>query len=176
MAMLDVRQFEDTFVIHFGTDATRINAYTLASTLVAIADAAKSANAMLNPGYEVEVLVETFGPGSFRARVRAVYSGAGNLFSKENLKGIVIGVIASYIYAHTLAPSSDVSVTVNTDEVIIEQGNAKVVVPRNVYDASKRLESNPEFKAGVSRAFQAIDNDPDVHYVAVTPQERDSLP
>jgi hypothetical protein len=174
--MLDVRHFEDTFVIHFGTDATRINAYTLASTLVALADAAKSANAALNPGYEVEILVETFGPGSFRARIRAIYHGAGNLFSKENLRGVVLGVISAYIYTHTLAPSVDVNVTINTDEVIIEQGGDKVIVPREVYDASKRLEANPEFKSGVSRAFQAIENDPSVHYVAVTSEERDTSP
>ena len=173
MALAEMRHFEDTFVIQFGTSATRINAYTLASTLVALADAAKAANASLNPGYEVEIVVETFGPGSFRAKVRAVYQGAGNLFSKENLKSIVLGVISAYIYSHTLEPSKDVNVTINTAEVVIEQGDTRVVVPREVYDATKRLEGNPEFRDGVSRAFQAIENDPDISYVAVGHSEQD---
>lgn len=173
MVAMDARHFEDTFVIQFGTSGTRINAYTLATTLVAIADAAKAANATLNPGYEVEIVVETFGPGSFRARIRAIYQGAGNLFSRDNLKSVVLGVISAYIYSHTLEPGTDVNVTVNTTEVVIVQGDTRVVVPREVYDATKRMEGNPDFRDGVSRAFQAIENDPDISYVSVSPREID---
>lgn len=169
----DAKYFEDTFVIQFGTSGTRINAYTLATTLVAIADAAKAANAALNPGYEVEIVVETFGPGSFRARIRAIYQGAGNLFSKDNLKSVVLGVISAYIYSHTLEPSKEINVIVNTTEVVIEQGDTKVIVPREVYEATKRMEGNPDFRDGVARAFQAIENDPNISYVAVSPREPD---
>jgi hypothetical protein len=47
MGVLRISQLEDSFVIYFQSDRERINAYTLASTLVAIADAAKAANASL---------------------------------------------------------------------------------------------------------------------------------
>ncbi len=174
METIDIRHFEDTFVIQFGTNATRVNAYTLASTLVAIADAAKAANAALNPGYELEIVVEAVGAGSFKAKIRAVYRGAGNLFSADNLKGIVLGVISAYIYTHTLEPDRDISVTVNTDEVVIQQGDTRVVVPREVHEATKRVEQLPEFRSSVSRAFQAVDNDPEVGYLAVTASMRDA--
>ncbi len=176
MATIDIREFEDTFVIQFGTDAARVNAYTLASTLVAIADAAKAANAALNPGYELEVVVEAVGPGSFKAKIRAVYQRAGNLFSAENLKAIVLGVISAYIYTHTLEPDRDVSVVVNTTEVVIQQGETRIVVPRDVHKATKRVEQLPEFRSSVSRAFQAVENDPDVDYLAVTADMRDAEP
>lgn len=90
MSTIELGQFEDAFVIHFGTPTTRINAYTLATTLTNLADAAKAANSTINPGYEIEVLVETLGGGSFRAKVRTIYRGAGNLFSPQDLKTIVL--------------------------------------------------------------------------------------
>ena len=43
MKVFDVSKFEDSVVLYFDTSNTRINAYTLASTLVSIADAAKAA-------------------------------------------------------------------------------------------------------------------------------------
>ena len=57
MSTLRVTEEDNAYVIHFESDLKRINAYTLASTLVALADAAKAANAAINPGYDVEVVV-----------------------------------------------------------------------------------------------------------------------
>ncbi|MFC1335316.1 MAG: hypothetical protein G8D90_10480, partial [gamma proteobacterium symbiont of Clathrolucina costata] len=130
MHVIDLREFEEEFVIHFGGEPTRINAYTLASTLVSIADAAKAANALINPGYEVEIVVEALGSGSFKAKVRSIYNGLGNLFDKGDLKAIALSIIAAFIYQHTLAPDNEVNIIVNEDEVVIEQGETKVVVPR----------------------------------------------
>ncbi len=92
MRVVDISQFEDSVVIHFETDDTRINAYTLASTLVGFADAAKAANATLNAGSEIEIVVEALGPGSFRARIRTLYSSSKNLFSSQLVVGLAIGV------------------------------------------------------------------------------------
>ena len=70
MPTMTVGTFEDSFVIHFGTELPRVNAYTLATTLVNRADAA---NAAIYPGYDIEVVVEALGSGSFRTTVRAVH-------------------------------------------------------------------------------------------------------
>jgi hypothetical protein len=119
MRVIDISQFEDSVVIHFETEGQRINAYTLASTLVSIADAAKAANNNLNPGYEVEIVVETLGPGSFRAKIRALYKKHQNLFSKEAVVALAIGIIGNYIYERTLAVDNKVKVEVFTDEVAL---------------------------------------------------------
>lgn len=160
MPTLDVSAFEDSFVIHFGGEFERINAYTLASALVGVADAAKAANAVVNPGYEIEVVVEAFGPGSFRAKVKAVYKGAGNLFTRDNLKGVVLGVIAAFVYEHTLAPNADVTVNVTEAEVVIEQGNTRIIVPREVHEAKEQVQDDPQFRSGVGRAVKAAEDDP----------------
>lgn len=169
MPNLDLRAFEDTIVLHFGVEGGRINAYTLASTLINLADAAKAANAELNPGYEIEIVVEALGRGSFKATIRAIYRGAGNIFSKENLKALVIAVIAAYIYQHTLAPDTEIEVNVISDEVVIEQGDTRVVVPREVHDATRELTDNQRFIDSVGRAMQCVAEDEKVTSIGFSP-------
>lgn len=176
MPTIDVHEFEDTFVIQFNGDFERINAYTLASALVGIADAAKAANAVINPGYDIEVVVEALGQGSFRAKIRALYRGAGNLFSGESLKAVVLGVIATFVYEHTLAPDQKVVVNVFDQEVVIEQGDTRIIVPRTVHEAKKDVEEVPRFREGVSRVVKAAEDDDAIRSISLTPRERPSVP
>ena len=156
MRILDIGKFESSIVLHFDTEDTRINAYTFASTLVALADAAKAANATVNPGCEIEVVVEALGPGSFRARIRALYSSSKNLFANQVVLGLVLGVLGNYIYDRTLKADEKFTIEVKTDEVIVTRGSDRLIVPRNVYDATRRAEKNPEFVKAMTRTFSAI--------------------
>lgn len=168
MPTVDIAEYEESIVLHFGGDFTRINAYTLASTLINLADAAKAANKAINPGYEIEIVVEAFVPGSFKALVRSIYKGVGNLFSNTAVQAIVLNIIASVIYQYTLAPSGEVSVNVGPDEVVITQGNTKIVVPRNVHEATKKVEKNPQFQKGIGQAIKAIENDSSISNFGVS--------
>lgn len=159
MRVVDISQFENSVVIHFDTDDTRINAYTFASTLVALADAAKAANNTLNVGCEIEIVVEALGPGSFRAFIRALYSSSRNLFANQIVIGLVLGVLGNYIYERTLAVDDKVVVEIKTDEVIIQKGDDRVIVPRKIYDATRRVEKNPQFVKAMTRTFEAVSND-----------------
>jgi hypothetical protein len=177
LAIIDIAQFEDTLVLHFETEGKRINAYTLASTLVAIADAAKAANTSLNPGCEIEIVVEAIGPGSFRAQIRALYKKHKTVLGVSQLVvGVVIGVLGNYIYERTLALDDSVKIEVNTDEVIIQHGNDRVIVPRNVYEATREAEKNPNFPRAVSRAFDAISQDKDISGIGLVPKLDSSPP
>jgi len=176
MQVIDVKEFEEEFVLHFGGKFKRINAYTLASSLVSVADAVKSANSLINPGYSVEVVVESFGEGSFRVKVRTLYEGSKNLFSKENLKTITLSVIAAYVYQNTLAPDAEVNIVVNTNEVIVEQGDNKIVIPREVHDAVKEVEKSDKFKQSIERTFEAIENDRNIETFGITPRMYDEQP
>ena len=159
MRVVNITQFEDGLVLHFETDGERINAYTLASTLVSIADAAKAANSSINIGYDVEIVVEALGPGSFRAKIRAVYAKARNLFSDQLLKGVVLAIVANYIYERTLSVDDAVNVEIKTDEVIIERGDDRIIVPRFVYDATRNAEKNPQFVRAVQKTMEAVRDD-----------------
>lgn len=175
MRVLDISQFENTFVIHFATEDKQINAYTLASTLVGLADAAKAANASINPGHNIEIVVEALGEGSFRAKISAVYTTAQNLFSKQALQAIVLSIIASFIYQRTLAVHNDVKIEIKTDEVIIDRGDERVVVPRNVYDATRSAEANPQFVGAIGRTMESISKDEKITGLAIV-KNADSPP
>jgi hypothetical protein len=162
MPSVDVREFEQSFVIYFGGEFARINAYTLATTLINLADAAKAANAIINPGFEVEVVVEALASGSFKARVRTIYRGAANLFSGDSLKAIVLSVIAAFVYQHTLAPDTNVVVHVNENEVVIEQGDTRIIVPRQVHEAVQQVERSNQFRRGISETMRALNRDPEI--------------
>ena len=168
MQKIDIRQVGDELVLYFGCQGNRINAYTLASALVSFADAAKAANNQINPGYDIEIVVEALGNGSFKAKIRAIYRSARNLFSSDSAKNIVLGIVAAIIYEHTFAPNHDVKVEINDDSVVIIQDQKEIIVPRNIYEATKDLKRDPEVKRSVSSFFRSIDQDDSIESVGIT--------
>ena len=169
MPAVNIAMLGDAFVLHFATDDHRINAYTLASTLVALADAAKAANASINPGFDVEVVVEALGPGSFRAKIQAVYTTARNLFSNQVVRALVLGIISNFIYERTMSVNSPVRVEIRTDEVVIERGPDRVIVPRQVYDATRIAEQDPRFVRAIGRGLDAIGADEKITGIGFVP-------
>ena len=74
----------------------------------------------------------------------------------------MIGLLSNYIYERVFSLDNSINVQINTEEVIIEKGDERLVVPRNVYDATREVEKNPKFVQSIERAFQAIERDNDV--------------
>lgn len=176
MNTIRIGEFEDSFVIHFGTEECRINAYTLASTLANLADAAKIANDTINPGYEIEIVVEAIGSGSFKAKIKSYYYDQNNLFSGAGLRNIVLNLIASYIFIHTLQPDSKMQVTVNTTEVVIEHEGEKIIVPRHVHDHVVALERDPKFTQSIAAASKSVEEDEKVTYLGFAKNMEDPAP
>lgn len=159
MTRIQIQEFEESFVIYLGGESSTINAYTLASTLISFADAARVANDLINPGYNIEVQVIALGDGSFKTKIKAKYEDAKNLFTKEDLKTIVLSVIAAFLFQYTLAPDLEINVNVNDDSVIIKQDDKEIVVPREVHDKLKEVEQSEKFKKEIGNTFSTIEND-----------------
>lgn len=178
MPEIDLRAIDDTIILHIRKEQGAINAYTLATTLIALADAAKNANSQINPGYEIEVVVETLADGSFKAKLRAVYKVTRSIFSSQALQTVVLAVMANFFYEKTLAPDQTVRVTVNTEEVIITQEDTRIVVPRSVYDAEQQVQGSSRFREKIGEAFHAILSDPEVESISIDPGQpgADELP
>lgn len=176
MQIINIEEYNEEVVLHFGGERKKINAYTLASTLVSIADAVKEANSVINPGYDVEVLVEALGEGSFRAKIKTAFKGAGNIFSQDTLKVIALSVVANFIYEHTLAPDTDVVVNVSEHEVIIQQGDKQVVVPRTTYEATKEVQKSEKFRNSISRISNSIEKDESITSFGFTKHIADEVP
>jgi hypothetical protein len=98
MSTLEIRREVDRFVLYFETPKHEVSAYALASALVGLADAVREANAIVNPGYKVEVVVEALAPGSFQATVRTVFTKAKNLFSHSAVQAVIWSIVSTHIY------------------------------------------------------------------------------
>ena len=176
MDIIDIREYEEEIVLHFGGELKKINAYTLASSLVSIADALKEANSIINPGYEIEVLVEAFGEGSFRAKIKTACNGLNNIFTPARLEQVAVGIFTAFIFQHTLAPDCEHKVNVDDTQVIIEQGDKKIIIPKSVYDAQKEVEKSERFRKSVSQTFEAVEKDSNITEFGLTKHIEDKTP
>lgn len=175
MATFEVHREVDRFVLYFETPRHEISAYALASALVGLADAAREANASVNPGYRVEVVVEAISPGSFRATVKTVFTQARNLFSHAAVQAVIWGIVSTHIYEKFIKSDVPPKITVSDDLVVIEIGKDKIVVPRDIYEAKKQVEKSERFNNAIGKVFGAAASDPNVTGVSFS-EDRENAP
>lgn len=165
----------DTVVLHFGGMSGAINARTLGEALLGFAELSNAVSATVDPGQEVEIVVEALGSGSFRTIVRRIRKDAKGLLS-EGIKNIFWGVIATIIFEYALKPADPAQITINTTEVVIKVGKDTYIVPRVVYDASQNAQKNPAVEKGVRRTFRALEFDGHVSDFGITHSIHDARP
>lgn len=171
MNVIEIQKEVDRFVLHFETDRHQINAFALATSIAGLAEAIREASSILNPGYSVEVVVEALDEGSFEAFVKTIYEKTQSVFSHEASKAIIYGVIAGYICTKLMGPG-DPTIVVNDGSVIVEYGDTKVIVPRDVYDAQKQVEKSKRFENAVGQVFRGADSDSTVTAIRIDPPDR----
>lgn len=162
-------------VIHFGGSATNIDAYTFANALVSFADAVQSINDILNPGEAIVLRLTAQGPGSYRAVVKKVRQGLGGVFSR-GLEPVFWGVVATLIYEKVIKNDPPAHITVTTNEVIIQNGNDRVIVPRIAYEALPNVRNDPKVQSNLSRTFKILERDAGITAFGVTSSLSDPEP
>jgi hypothetical protein len=176
MAIIRLGEFQDdTIVLHFGGSSGSIDAYTLAEALTGFADTALAVSATIDPGTEIEILVEATGPGSYRTKIRRIKKDYGGLLA---VGGTVFwGVVSSVVYDATLKKADPKpEITVSSDEVIIKHGNDTIIVPRKVHEATEHVKKNPAVQRGLSKTFAALDADKNVTDFGITGSIADPEP
>ena len=167
---------EETIVLHFGGAEGTIDAYTLANAIIGFADTAYAINATIDPGQEIEIVIEATGTGSFRAVIRRLKRSYGGTLS--TIVGTVFwGVVANVVYDATLKPPDPKpQITIKTNEVIIKHGRETVIVSRTVYDLSENAKKNPEVQKGLKKTFESLEADPNVTDFGMTGSIADPHP
>jgi hypothetical protein len=159
MAYIKISDFSgDTIVVHFG-GASSIDAYTFANSLIGFADTARAISASIDPGQDIEIVLEANGPGSYRAVLRKVKKGYGGVLSTA-VGTIFWGVVTNVVYDATLKNDPPPQITVTTDEVIVKHGPHMVVVPRKVHDASENAKKSPAVR--LKKTFEPLQADQDI--------------
>lgn len=165
----------DTIVLHFGGSPGTISAETLGEVLLGFAETAYGVSDTIDPGQEVEIVVEAVGHGSFRTVVKRIRKHTKGLLS-EGVRSIFWSVVAAVIFEYALKPADPAQITINTTEVIIKIGKDTYIVPRNVYNASQNAQKNPSVEKGVRRTFRALETNPHVSDFGITGSIHDTRP
>jgi hypothetical protein len=176
MAIIRGTDFEgETIVVHFGGPVASIDAYTFANSLIGFADLARAISASVDPGQEIEIVLEAYGQGSFRALVRRLRKEYGGILSR-GIEAVFWGIVATTIYEATIKSDSRPIVIVNSDEVIIQHGNDQLIVPRKIYDAAENAKKSPAITDGLHRTFEPLAADKKVTDFGLTTSIADPEP
>jgi hypothetical protein len=178
--VIDLREFsDDRFVIHFGGERGGMDATTFAQALTGFTEALRSINRALEPGYDLDVIIEAVGPGSFRAQLRAVRRSAENLFSAKTTGfvagNIALGVFTNLVY-DKMFPDDPPAIHVTVDGVKVEHKGTTIIVSKDVFEAKKKVENNPTVKRHIAETLEAVDRDPLVTSLGITKSLDDPEP
>ncbi len=160
MATIDLTKASDSegFVIYFGGQPNEVDSYTFANALVAVADAFREINSQVNSGTALEVRLEALAAGSFKAQLKGLRKSLPSLLTGFG-KNVVLPIFLSFLWDEW---KGDDKITINTDEVIIERGQDRIIVPRAAYDAAKALPNKPAVRAHIAKAMTVVSADENV--------------
>ncbi|MHC2465178.1 hypothetical protein [Bradyrhizobium embrapense] len=175
MAILRLDDFEDdTIVLHFGGVAGSLDAYTLAEALIGFADMARAISATVDPGTDIEILVEATGPGSYRTRIRRIRKDYGGLLAVGG--AVFWGIVSNYIYDNYVKNDPPPQVTVNADGTIVKTGRYTIVVSPQVQTGTEHVKQNPAVHSGLAKTFAALEADDKVKDFGITGSINDLEP
>lgn len=172
---IDLTIFEDEIVLHFGSDHHRVRAETFATTIIELTAALKEINKVVNPDYDLEVYIDAFGPGSFRARVKALQKKTSSLL-KTTATSVVLGILASFIYDKFIADGSEIKIIVNNDHYVVEHGDERVILPKEAMEFKDKAAPSKEVEKRVSKAFRNLEKDKTVKDFGITEKLEDEFP
>jgi len=175
--IIDLRELsDDGFVVHFGGRFSEVDATTFSRTLLALADAIEAINQEINPGYSVEVVFEAAGAGSFRACLKILKKPLGNLFTADTVRDLIIGLLGAAIWEFAIKPEKPPTIIINTDAVIIEQGDKQIVVPKEAMEAKNRIDKSPAVKKNIARTMEVLSEDQSITSFGFTRAVKDKEP
>ncbi|UGY05246.1 hypothetical protein [Bradyrhizobium quebecense] len=175
MAISRLDDFEDdTIVLHFGGAAGSIDAYTLAEALIGFADMARAISATIDPGTEIEILVEATGPGSYRTRIRRIKKDYGGLLGVGG--AVFWGIVANYIYDNYVKNDPPPQVTVNADGTIVKTGKYTIDISPQVQTGTEHAKQNPAVHSGLAKTFAALEADENIKDFGITGSINDLEP
>ena len=164
-------EITNDFVIHYGGALHSVEANTFANSLVAIARVFEETNYLLNPAYKIEIRVEALAEGSFRPKVRLFTK---NLVSKISPfmpeKNTLVPVVLALFALHPSGSGN--TIIINADNVVMQNGKSKIVIPKEAYESAKKISNNKVIKSAISQNFSILDEDSSITSFGFTPNEK----
>lgn len=174
MADIDLRHLpEGEFVLHFGGRPNEVDAFTFSNSLIAFSEALQEINRQINPDFGIEIAIESTGPGSFRAKIKASLKSLSGLF-KSGVGNLVIGVLSTLICQRYFSDAP--KIMVSDDLVVIQSGADKIIIPRQVWNAKESLTDQKQAERHIGRAFAVMEDDPSITNFGLVGRMTDAAP
>jgi hypothetical protein len=136
-----------------------------------LANGLKYADALINPGFDLEIEVQAIGVGSFKVTLKNKYNSISNIFSASNIKTIILALFSAFLY-ELIRPEKEIKVIVNSDAYIIEHGDERIILPKEAQEYYDSLKRNENVKKEISNTFRILDKDGRVDYLKIAPNDR----
>jgi len=149
---------------------------TFGNALVSLAEAIRAINHEVNPGYGLEIQIEAVGPGSFRARLKTTKKSLRNLFSGASARDVVIALFATFLWEKVISPDEPPRIIIDGEAVIIEHGDDRIIVPKEVFDQKAKVERSSSVNRHVARSMEVLESDPSVTSLGIARGLRDPEP
>lgn len=166
MAVIDLREFDGAFVVHYGGQPSQVDAFTFANSLIEIAEAVRAINARVSPELAIEISIDALGSGSFRARLKSTAKWLLGS-AKAATPTLLIGLLVNFIY-DKLTDDSDINIEVNDDSYVIQRGDDRIILSREVYERKKEIDGDAEIERRISRVFEVLSEDASVTEFGIT--------
>lgn len=175
MKTIDLRIFEDEFIIHYGCETHRVKANTFAQSLIKISDSIKITDEIINPGYELEIYVEALGIGSFRVKIKSFKKAISNIFSAGNIKNIALAIVAAFIW-DKIQGEKEINIIINDDAYILETEDERIILPKDAKDYFETIKNIESVKRNIRENFEVIDKDKSIDDFGFTTDIKDEEP
>lgn len=177
--IIDLSKFRNEFVFHYGGEQGRVDAETLAASLLEFSGALREINKTANPDYDIEIYIEALADGSFRAKVKTINKKYGGLLSvgATVTSLFVAPIFTMYIYDKYISEKKmTVKIEAYDDHYVVKAGDEKIILPKETYDMQKKLRENPEVEKRISKGFAYLQADADLTDFGITHSLEDEKP
>lgn len=173
METVDLTEVLNDFVLHYGGDSHRINAETLAKSLLCISNLVNNVNASVNPAIEIDLFVEAVTEGSFRQKLSIYKKNVPNLFSSLIKKEQIIPILISLFALHQAGGVSNVNIKSVDDNVEIAMPKSQVLVTKEVYEKTTEIYYDTKTITNITNNFNILSKDQEITEFGITKELED---
>jgi hypothetical protein len=150
---------DEEILLYFKIAGEGLDAQTFANSLLAFDELYRAINAIANPGREIQVDFIRSDVGSIRAIIRIFKKDTQTLLHAPVTLLILPILIAIVV---TKIMSDSVSITINDDSYVVQQGTEKVVLPRGTAHMVQRVDKDPAVRRTIRKFFSVVESDTNV--------------
>lgn len=164
--IFDLSAIQDSLVIHYGGQYSKIDSYTFANSLIALTEVVDRINAYIEPAQRITVQIDALSSGSFRAKITQSYKSISTLLSNlgKNIKEHPLNALS--VLVAIFATSTIATFNNNLNQIIVKDNKFELhinetilVMDKRTFDASNDLLKDSQVEKSLKKNFKVLQKD-----------------